>query len=202
MRLPIIKRYTAVGKVATDGNILIPVNRMQIAFGLSVGILLSEDATAGASTVQFTLDPLDQDWYQPVTITQATTVITVNDPNLPAKGGIAVGDVGRIQGTGVVGIDGEWPVATAPTPTSYTLTSTVSQAVAATQNGKAAIYRLFSSLITSAANARAFGNLSYGLAAATATGILNSGAVSAVALNVTALTAGSIYLQLLEAMGR
>lgn len=201
MRLPIIKRYTAVGKVATDGNILVPVNRMQIAFLLSIGILLSSDATGGASTVQFTYDDLGPDWLLPVTVSQTTTVITVTDPNLPSKGGIAVGDVGRIAGTGIVGLDGEWPVASTPTPTSYTLTSTTNQS-AVSNNGKAGIYRLFSSLITSAANARAFGNLSSGLAAATGTGILNAGAVSAVALNVTALTTGSIYLQLLEAMGR
>ena len=202
MRLPIIKRYTAVGKVATDGNILVPVNNLQIAFALSVGILLSSDATGGASTVQFTLDDMSPDAYAPITVTQATTVLTVVDPNLPAKGGIAVGDVGRIRGTGIVGVDGEWPVATLVSPTSYTLTSTTSQTVAQAPNAQAAIYHLFSSLITSAANARAFGNLSAGLAAATATGILNSGAITAVALNVTALTAGSIYLQLLQAMGR
>lgn len=202
MRLPIIKRYSAVGKVATDGNILVPVNNLQIAYALAVGILLSSDATGGASTVQFTYDDFSQDAYAPVTITQAALVISVTDLALPAKGGIAVGDVGRIQGTGVVGIDGEWPVASTPTPTTYTLTSSVNQAVAATANGKAAIYRLFNSLITSAANARAFGNLAGGLAAATATGILNSGPISGIALNVTALTAGSIYLQLLQAMGR
>jgi hypothetical protein len=191
-----------VGKIATDGNILVPVNNLQIAFAVAVGILFSSDAGAAAAAVQFTYDAMDQDWYQQVTISQATTVISVTDPNLPAKGGLAVGDVGRIQGTGIVGIDGEWPVATVPTPTTYTLTSSVNQAVAATQNGKAAIYRLFTSLITATAGARAFGNLAAGLAAATATGILNSGPITAVALNVTAQPAGSTYLQLLQAMGR
>jgi hypothetical protein len=203
MRLPIIKRYTAAGKKATDGAILIPVNALQIAFGLSVGILYSQSATGGASTLQFTYDDLSPDNLDPlVTVTQATTVLTVTDPNLPAKGGIAVGDIGKIVGTGLAGVDGEWVVATTPTDTSYTLTSSVSQTVTQAPNAKIGIYHLFSSLIASATTTRAFGNLAPGLAAATATGILNSGAVSAVVLNVTALTAGSTYLQLLQAMGR
>jgi hypothetical protein len=204
VRLPIIKRYTAVGKVATDGNILVPVNNLQIAFAVAVGILFSSDAGAAAAAVQFTYDAMDQDWYQPVTISQAATVISVTDPNLPAKGGLsgtAGLDVVRIQGTGIVGIDGEWPVATVPTPTTYTLTSSVNQAVAATQNGKAALYRMFTSLITATAGARGFGNLSAGIAASAANS-LNSGPVTAIALNVTALPAGSAYLQLLQAMGR
>lgn len=200
MRQPIIKRYTAVGKVATDGSILVPVNALQIAFLVSIGILLSSDATGGASTVQFTYDPMDADWQQPVTVSQTTTVITVTDPNLPTKGGIAVGDVGRIVGTGIAGLDGEWLVASTPSSTSYTLTSSVSQSQSS-NNAKAAIFRLFPSTIASAANARAFGNLSGGIATA-ATPVLNSGVVTGVALNVTALTAGSIYLQVLEAMGR
>lgn len=200
MRIPIIKRYSAVGKTSVDGKIVIPVNYLQIGFAVSLAILLSQDAANGASTVQFTYDDLSDDWLRPVTISQATTVITVTDPDLPNRGGVAIGDAARIIGTRNAGVDGEWLVATTPSPTSYTLTSSVSQTFVSS-DARIGIYRLLNSPIVSAANARAQGVLMPNYTFNGTVAVFNSGNVTGVALNVTALTAGSIYMQLLQGLG-
>lgn len=211
MRLPIVKRYSAASIVAggpavpTDGRILVPTNYIQFPFELSCAILASSDAAAaaGVATVLFTYDSMSNDDFVDVGVAQALTVITIIDASLPARGGIAVGDVVKLLGTGTPtsNIDGEYVVATVVSPTSYTLTSAVSQTFNAQYGGKAGTFRMFPSLIKNAAVARAFGNLSAGLAAATATGILNSGPVTGVALNISVLTAGSLYLSIVQGAG-
>lgn len=212
---PALLRYTApsaggasISAVSTSGRILLPTNYIQSPFELGVGIFFSSDAAAaaGVATVFFTYDSMSQDDFFDVGVSQTTTVITVTDPNLPARGGIAVGDVARLQGvltqpSAATGIDGEYVVATVVSPTSYTLTSTISQSLVAQYGAKAATFKMQATLIKNAVLARVFGNLSAGLAAATATGILNTGPVTGVALGLTVLTAGSAYLQVLQGSG-
>lgn len=208
MRLPLIKRYTTPSgavttpATATDGKILLPVNYIQFPFEVACAILFSSDAAAaaGAGAVLFTYDSMSDDDFQPVTISQTLLVITVNDPALPNKAGIAQNDVVKIIGTNVPGIDGEWVVTTTPTPTSYTLTSSISQN-AAPMNGRAAIFHMFSSFITQTVVARTYGHLSTGGAKVAVSTAQNSGPCTAVALALSVLTAGSAYLQVLQGAG-
>lgn len=212
---PALLRYTApsaggasIPAVSTSGRILLPVSYIQDPFEVAIGLFFSSDAAAagGVGQVFFTYDSMSQDDFFEVGVSQATTVITVTDPGLPARGGIAAGDVARLQGTVTqplaTNIDGEYVVATVVSPTSYTLTSTLNQTFAAQYGARIATFKMLKSYLVNATTARAFGNLSAGIAAVgAAVAGMNSGPVTAVALGLTALTAGSAYLQVLQGSG-
>lgn len=102
----------------------------------NVSLLVSQDA-AGANTlaVDYVVDDLSNGQNHPVILNQTTTTITVTDSGYPwpygagLGHGLAVGDLVVIQGS-QNGVDGIYSVATVPSTTTYTLTSTVSQSLA------------------------------------------------------------------------
>lgn len=100
-------------------------------FNVSLGVYFGSGLNATIA-VQFIID--DVDLLRQVSISQATTVITVVDAGpafggaaAPAGHGLAVGDFVQLTGTPGGSVDGGYNVATVVSATSYTLTAAVSQ---------------------------------------------------------------------------
>lgn len=188
MRSPVYVKQAAIGKSA-----LIALAYNQPTFNVGVGVLLSSDAAALTYSVQFTADDFGPDAFSLVTLSQTTTVITVTDPSLPLRGGVAVGDIVQLRNTGFANIDGVYTVTTAPSPTTYTVTSGTSQSAVAGFPSQHAYWRLFpAATALTAATTRQFGSLVASGATGPCTGVL---------LNVTALGAGSATLVVVQGTG-
>jgi hypothetical protein len=105
-----------------------------------LSLLISQD-TSGVNTlvIDYVLDDSSSAMQHQALISQANIVITVQDsgPPLPiSQGGglghgLAIGDFVQISGSPGGTIDGVYSVATVTSTTSYTLTSSVSQTLAA-----------------------------------------------------------------------
>lgn len=187
MRSPASVRLTAIGKSA-----LIPLSYLQPVFNAAAAVVLSEDATALTYSVLVTYDDFGPDGYVPVTISQTLTAITVTDPALPLKGGVSVGDVVILKGTNVPGADGYFVVQTTPTPTTYTVTSLVSQSAVDKGFAQHDYWRLFAAPTNlTAATTRQSAPL----------GPTTTGPVTGVLLNVTALGTGSATLLVVQGIG-
>src|SRR5580765_1747429 len=144
MRSPIYSQsLAAIGtaKWQVDGTLVLPLDYIQLAFGVTAGGILSQDNNAITYSYFLTPDDNSPDALVPCSISQTTTTITVTDPNLQARGGVAAGDIVRITGTGPT-TDGWYTIVTAPSPTTYTVTSGTSQSVSAT-GGYHAYFRIF-----------------------------------------------------------
>jgi hypothetical protein len=173
---------------------ILPLDYIQLAFGVGIGLIPSQDAAGPPSaSVLLTFDDLSSDAFGYCTISQTTTVITVTDPGLAVRGGVAVGDVVKIRGSGVAsGVDGTYAVATAPSPTTYTVTSGVSQSATGGVNSQHAYYRMFAAPAALTAQvARASGFLSHS----------TTGPVTGIALKLTGRTVGSVTMAVVQGAG-
>ena len=95
---------------ATGYSPWIPIDYVEAWFGVSVGVLLSEDASGITYTVQFTLDQVSLETYQndtyPVTISRSGTTATVTDKGPYGIGhGLSTNDSVIIKGTGSTNLD-------------------------------------------------------------------------------------------------
>jgi len=185
MRSPIFSnRITVAGATATwgaAGSLILPVDYIQLAFGVVAGGILSEDAAAITYSFFVTYDGMSNDFASPMSLAQTTTTITVTDPNLPLRGGVTVGDVVQLLGTGG-NTDGWYVVASTPSTTSYTVTSLVSQTI----TGLASQHKLFRLFAAPAAITGASTRI------AAAISITNVGPCTGLVLKATAITTGSV----------
>jgi hypothetical protein len=190
-------RISQVSLSAVGVSPWIPHDYWQTPPAISLAGFISGISGAGATWgVQFTQDDIGSGAARPVqSISQTTTVITVTgDPGpLQVTGypgvssqvghGLSVGDSVMIFGTGT-SMDGYWPVATVPSATSYTLTSTISQSAGPALNGSVVSARVFPHSVLVNQTVRAISNY-----------ILP---VRASRLQVTAWTAGVVTLQVAQ----
>jgi hypothetical protein len=142
----------------------VPVNYLQLNFNVALYGLPSAAISGLAYSAQYTAD--DQSELRPISWTQSTTTVTINDPvyqrtpgaqSLPH--GMSTGDSVTIQGSGTgvlangtqaVGFDGTYQV-TVTSPTQYTITVTPSQT--ASGQGTVTLARVFTTTGIPAATA-------------------------------------------------
>lgn len=181
-------RPTFVTLAAVGQTQWLPIDYIQLAFGLTVAVTFD---TVGALTytVQHTIDDLSPAAYRlAASVSQTTTVITVTDNGPQGLGhGLVAGDYAQLQGTGFANIDGPYTVATAPTISTYTLTSAVSQTATGIPSSQVLTARVFNNT---------------GLSAQTTKGLANYAfPITGVRLNITAYTAGRATLAVLQGAG-
>ena len=132
----------AMNSLPTTGllgaSIWVPIDYLQMAFGVGLGVTVSPVGATLNVSVQHTFDELGPQALRQVSLTQTTTVITVTDLGPTAiqgfgqglgTHGLAGGYYVKIEGSGFANVDGEYTVATITSPTVYTLTSAVSQSI-------------------------------------------------------------------------
>lgn len=161
----------------------------------NLSLLISQD-NAGANTlaIDYILDDNSSAMSHQALISQATTVITVQEsgPPIPVSQGgslghgLAVNDFVQINGSPGGVIDGIYSVATVTNATTYTLTGAVSQTIAAfiglVQTGK--------SVTAGAAGDKIIGASGAGITARTALQVLSP--IVAARLRCTTFTAGAV----------
>lgn len=178
--------YTALAAVGNTP--WIPVSYLQWAFGVAVAVNLSNGASL-TYTVQHTFDPIDDTQARAIAASQTTTVITVTgDTGPPGSGGghgLNPGDDVILIGSGTV--DGEYPVATVVSATSYTLTSGVSQSAVASPGTRAKSFRVFNNATLAAQTTK--GSTNYVLP------------ICAVRLNISVYTSGVATIAVLQGVG-
>lgn len=171
----------------------VPIDYLQGAIQVAVAVEPWSTATGLTATVQQTFDDLKAS--NPVTWTRAGTTVTVTDTGPPAiltpGHGLVTGDSIILKGSGSSNIDSPldlsgngdlgWTV-TVTSATTYTFTT----ANTGPTSGQGFVTQLRVSTVTgfSAVNARTFGNIGY--------------PVTAVRLNVSALTAGAVDINVLQ----
>lgn len=175
-------RPVSVSLAAAGVSPWIPVNRLQNAFGIGLGVFVSGTLTAA---VQFTMDPLDIDAADIVTISRASTTATVIHPGHQ----MATGDSAIITSTGSSNLDKAAGVTvTVVDANTYTYTVVDTGATADTGFAKSLRLRIFTHATLTGLTARANGNFAY--------------PVSAVRLAITAFTSGTADLIVQQGMGR
>jgi hypothetical protein len=187
MRSPVRQTLSANGDTP-----ILNLDYIQMAFGVGIGVYFSEDAATITWSILTTFDDFGPDNFQPVSLSQTTTVITVTDAGLPARGGVVVGDVVIIQGSGQANVDGQYAVATAPTPTTYTLTSAVSQSFTGGPFTKASVFHMFAApTALTAQTAKGTGSLAHS----------TTGPVTGALMRMTGRTAGSASVLWVQGAG-
>jgi hypothetical protein len=175
----------------------IPLDYIESWFGVSLFVTLSEDASGITYTVDFTGDDTGPVGVRPVKISRTTTVATVTDVG-PSSGqypydtgahhGLVTADSVVIQSSGSANLDGTFPVASAPSPTTYTYTVANSGPAADNGNAKVNALRVFSHTVLTAQTVRNFGTFNY--------------PVRATRLRLSAWTAGQATLCILQGAPR
>jgi hypothetical protein len=181
---PIYESLAAVGSTPW-----VPINRLQWGFGAAVAVTLSSGASL-TYTVQHTFDPVDDSQARNVAASQTTTVITVTgDIGFTGGGnthGLSVGDDVILFGTQATNMDGEYPVASFVSATSYTLTSLVSQSATGSSNTRAKSYRVWLNAL-GAQTVKTSTNYAF--------------PVAAVRLNISVYTSGVATMAVLQGVG-
>jgi hypothetical protein len=124
----------------SNGSLVLPLDYIQLAFGVTVGGLLSQDAAGTNYTFYFTLDDCGPDNKFACAVSQSGTTVTVQDPKLSQSGGVTAGDIVHVFDSGTPA-DGWYVVAGAST-TNYTATSLTSQTIGVS-GGYHGYWRLF-----------------------------------------------------------
>jgi hypothetical protein len=180
---------------ASGNSIWIPLDTYQTPPAITLAVFVSEDVTLTSAAVQYTPDDIGPGAPpRLVLISQTTTVITVVDSGPVLKSsygaadktfghGLLTGDWYKLTGTGLSGVDGEYSVASTPTPNSLTLTSTLNQTLPS-QQVTGAGGRIFTHATLTGLTARAIGNFLF--------------PVKAARLTVVGLTAGTVFLEILQ----
>jgi len=164
----------------------IPVNSRAKDFKVGLGVELSQGATI-TYTVQHCFANFQEDQWRYVSLSQTLTTITVTDSGADGNGhGLVAGDWVRFRGSGdATNTDGiDFTIATTPSDTTYTITSTTSQSLTGLPGTKVLSARVFPHASLAAQTAR--GNGSYDFP------------VRAVRLNITAYTGGRAYLEVTQ----
>lgn len=136
--------------------------------------------------VQYTCDDIGPGGLRQVSLSQTGTTITVIDSGPPTRNGVhgmTNGDYVSIQGTGIVGVDGEYVLGSVLGPTSYSVISGISQTVPQTV-AQVITARVFTHSTLVGQNGRQVGNY--------------QSPVRASRLTVTAYTNGTVSLEVLQ----
>lgn len=169
------------------GIAVLPLDPHETYFADAVAAYCSSDVSGITSKVDATISDVGNNI--PVSYSQTTTSITVTF-TVPHKLGSAV-DYCVISGTGIVGVDGTWQVASITSPTVLVLTSTTSQ----TKSGLAVAtpLRFYQNIIAT--------NTAATITLPTYSAVLPLYLIpySALILNVTAWTAGTAYVEARQA---
>jgi hypothetical protein len=145
MRSPIYSTALAAAGTAkwgTEGSFVLPLDYIQLAFGVAAGGILSEDNNAITYSYYLVFDDCGPDSIQDCFVAQSTTTITITDAKLATRGGVVAADVVRLISADTT-IAGWYVVASTPSATTYTLTSATSQTVAAGTPCQHQYFRLF-----------------------------------------------------------
>ncbi len=171
--------------IAAKGAALMPLDPHKTAFQDGIIVYGSQDIN-GTAQVDGTISDLAN--QIPVTVSRATTVITVTFPTLqPHTLGSSV-DYVLITGTGNALLDGVWPLATVTNTTVITITSPSSGTIAVV-NGVATPLRLYQAVIATQAQAA-----TVKIPVVTAANPFYTIPFSALILNCTTWVAGTVYL--------
>jgi hypothetical protein len=178
----------------------IPINYLEIAFAIGIGVMPWSTATGQAFTVQHTFDSLESPNNLPnrqISIARAGTTATVTDLGPDNLGhGLATGDSVIIISSGSTQLDSPkvtvgqgdlgWTI-TVTGNTTYTFTC--ANAGPTTDGGNAKVTRLhvFPHATIAAATTRVDGNYAF--------------PPTAIRLNVATLTGGSIEMDVIQGMG-
>lgn len=179
----ILSNFTANGQV----GLWMRHDQYETPFDLTLGVEFGS-GLAGTLAIDYAVGNFGPDWMYQVFITQATTVITVQDngPPPPAGSGVghglAVGDIVNLQGTPGGSVDGIYTVATVPSASTYTLTAGISQTIVGA-NCQAASALLFTSAASGLVNVAPF---------TARTAVQVTAPIFASRLHVTAFTTGGI----------
>lgn len=160
----------------------IPLNRLQVPFGVSLAGMISSGAVL-VWKVQHTFDRLDSDAERQISISRAGTVATVTDPAHK----LSVGDSIFIMGSRSTNLDGNFDIATIVDANTYTYTVVNTGATVSAGGTRVKSLRVFDHATLTAQAGRADGNYAF--------------PVSACRLVVTAYTSGNVTLDLLQGMG-
>jgi len=187
---PIYTRLSAAGY-----SPWIPVNRLQKAFGLSLGVKFSSDKSL-TCTVQYTLDNINaQKVYtgfdtafmtQAYSMSRTTTSLTITKTNH----GLSAGDWAMSWGNGGAPLDDEWRAITSITDQNnfvVTVANSGLTSIAAPAKGWLQTARVYPHATLASLTADASGNLAF--------------PVYAVRLYVSAYTAGYVDLEVIQAIG-
>lgn len=173
---PTFQRLSALGV-----SPWVPINYLQIAFGVGLGVIPDSGSTL-TYTVQHTFGDLST--FHPIQFTQSATTVTVEDN----AHNLSVGDSVIIQGSGINGADGTQVVASIVNANSYTFTSGVSQIAVSQPSCVATNLPVFPHISLVGLTTRADGNYAY--------------PIGAIRLSVTAYTSGAVNMYVYQSMGR
>ena len=184
--------YVSLGAVGNTP--WVPISQLQWGFGVGIAVTLSGGASL-TYTVQHTYDLVDDTQVRGgVGISQTTTIITVTGDTGPPGpqgqpgigSGLSIGDDVILIST-QAGIDGEYPVASIISATSYTLTSPNSLSATGGNNSKIKSFRVFNNATLAASTTK--GNTSY------------STPITAVRLNISVYAGGVATMAVLQGVG-
>ncbi len=153
----------------------VPLNYRQNPFSVSLAVDFDSAASGITYTVEHTFDNLGLK-VQPMTITRATTTVTVV---FPTAHNLNTGDSITVEGTGVTGMDGTFTV-TVTNTTTLTYTSGTSGTATGASDTRIVLIRVFPHSVLAAQTTAKDGNYAF--------------PIQAVRLNVTAYTAGKATL--------
>jgi hypothetical protein len=159
------------------------------------GLFFSVDGAASGVTAQVEHTPDNPDAFVPVTYSVAATTLTLTTPT---PHGLIVGDEVTLNNTAfqsspggalAFSYDGQYPVATAPTPTTLTITVAGGGPASNPPTARAALCRVFvDNVIKALTTTRVYG--------------ANTVPVLASRLHVTAITGGTAYLEVVQGHSR
>lgn len=197
MRSPIYSNPLAVAGTVTWGTdkaMILPLDYIQLAYGVFVGGILTEDQSAITWTAYMTADDSSSDSYRNCSLSQTTTVITITDATLPTTGGVTTGDIVHIFNSGITtgSVDGWYTVTTTPSTTTFTVTSGTSQSKTGSPFTQYQMFRLFAApAAITAATTRVSASLSHS----------TTGPVRGLAMKVSARTAGALIGVVVQGAG-
>lgn len=180
--------------VSAPGNSpWIPVNYLQNAFGIGLGVSPSFDAATVSYTVQHVFDDISVDAQQQISLARVGTAVTATFQK-PHK--LVVGDSLIVISSGSSQMDSQqpsglyisWDVATVPSATTLTYTVANAGPTADGGNAKAITGRVFPHASLAAQSTRQDGNYAFN--------------VMAIRLKLLTLTAGSVSLSINQGLGR
>lgn len=172
----------SVTLAAAGNSAWIPLNRLQVPFGVALGGMPSSGASL-TWKVQHTFDRLDSDAERLITISRAGTVATVTD----AGHKLSVGDSIIVAGSRSSVLDGTNDIASVVDANTYTYTVANSGATASANGTRVKSLRVFDHATLVGQTARADGNYAF--------------PVSACRLVVTTYSSGNVTLDVLQGMG-
>lgn len=187
MRSPIKQVVTPTVAGGAFGPWL-PLDYQQRPFNVALMVSLSEDAAGITYSVEYTPDNPNSSRATQNPVASLTRAAAVATLTFAQPHGLLAGDSVQVINSGDPNLDGQQAVASAPTPTSLTYAVANTGATVGSPNMSAVGTRVFPHATLVALTARASGNFAF--------------PCMACRLHVTAWTAGSATLEVIQGYGR